>query len=369
MKNIPWKKHLEEIIPYKPGRPIEEVKRELGLERVIKLASNESPMGPSPKVIEAINASSGDINRYPDGGCYYLRRALSEKFSIGEDNIVFGNGSDEVILLALHAFVDPGDEVVVADPTFMIYHIASMVKKAELKTVPLRDLKYDLEGMLKQVTDKTKVVFIANPDNPTGSYANDEELRSFVEAVPRNVLVFIDEAYYEFASGGDYPETLDLIKREDRNIIVARTFSKAYGLAGLRIGYGLARKDLIGALNKVREPFNVNSLAQTAAIAALDDERYMRSCVELVKGEKERFYHKLKSLKIRYIPSRTNFILIDIGRDSTLFCNKLLKRGIIVRDMSSWRMKGFIRVNMGLKGENDAFFQAFEETLKETAAS
>ena len=322
-------------------------------------------MGPSPEVIKAINSASRDVNRYPDGGCYYLRKALSEKLSVEEDNIVFGNGSDEVILLALHAFVDPGDEVVVADPTFTIYHIASMVKKAVLKTVPLKNYKYDLKGMLKEVTNKTRVVFIANPDNPTGSYAGDKELRSFIEAVPENVLVFIDQAYYEFASGGDYPETIDLIKREDRNVVVARTFSKAYGLAGLRIGYGLARKDIITALNKVREPFNVNSLAQVAATAALRDEKYMTSSVEFVKGERERFYSRLKGLGIDHIPSRTNFILINIKRDSSVFFNKLLKKGIIVRDMSAWKMKGFIRVNMGLKEENNAFFRAFEETLKE----
>jgi histidinol-phosphate aminotransferase len=361
----PWKKHLDDIIPYKPGKPVEEVKRELGLERVIKLASNESPLGPSPAAVKAISSAASNVNRYPDGGCYYLRKALSEKLSVDGDNIVFGNGSDEIILLALHSFVDPGDEVVVADPTFMIYHIASMVKNARLRTVPLKNYRYDLKGMFDAVSPRTKVIFIANPDNPTGTYSNDKELRDFVEAVPGNVLVFIDEAYYEYASGGDYPETIDLIKREDKNVLVARTFSKAYALAGLRVGYGLGRKNLIGALNKVREPFNVNSLAQSAAVAALGDQQYMRSSVELVKTEKERVYSRLKDLGLGYIPSLTNFVLINVKRDSSVLFDKLLKKGIIVRDMSAWKMEGFIRVNMGLPEENDAFLRSFEQVLKD----
>ena len=365
----PWKRHLDDIIPYKPGKPIEEVKRELGLERVIKLASNESPMGPSPEAVRAISSAAAEVNRYPDGGCYYLRKALSEKLSVDGDNLVFGNGSDEIILLALHAFVDPGDEVVVADPTFMIYHIASMVKNARLRTVPLKNYRYDLKGMLAEVTPRTKVIFIANPDNPTGTYANDKQLRDFVEAVPGSVLVFIDEAYYEYASGGDYPETIDLIKREDKNVLVARTFSKAYALAGLRVGYGLGRKDMISALNKVREPFNVNSLAQAAAVAALRDQEYMKSSVKLVKTEKERFYSRLTDLGIEYLPSLTNFILINVKRDSSVFFDELLKKGVIVRDMSAWKMDGFIRVNMGLPEENDAFFRSFEEVLKDLPES
>lgn len=361
----PWKKHLDDIIPYKPGKPVEEVKRELGLERVIKLASNENPLGPSPGAVKAIRSAAGGVNRYPDGGCYYLRKALSQKLSVDGDNMVFGNGSDEIILLALHAFVDPGDEVVVADPTFMIYHIASMVKNARLRTVPLKNYKYDLKGMFKEVTPRTKVIFIANPDNPTGSYSSDKELRDFVEAVPGSVLIFIDEAYYEYASGGDYPETIDMIKRRDKNILIARTFSKAYALAGLRVGYGLGRKELIGALNKVREPFNVNSLAQTAAVAVLEDEEYMRSSVALVKTEKDRVYSRLDDLGVAYIPSLTNFVLINVKSDSSVFFDRLLRKGIIVRDMSAWKMDGFIRVNMGLPEENDEFLLAFEQVIKD----
>ncbi|MEA3489495.1 MAG: histidinol-phosphate transaminase [Candidatus Omnitrophota bacterium] len=368
MNKKPWMEHLDNIDPYRPGKPIEEVKRELGLDDVVKLASNENPLGPSPEVLKAITEAAKNANRYPDGGCYYLRKALSGRFSVPEDNFVFGNGSDEVIVLALHAFVAPGDEVIVADPTFLIYHIASMVKAARLRVVPLKNYKYDLEGMLEAVTDRTKVVFIANPDNPTGSYVTAGELEVFIEKVPENVLIFIDEAYYEFARGGDYPETLRLIERKDRNIVVARTFSKAYSLAGLRIGYGMARSDVAGTLNKVREPFNVNSLAQAAALAALEDTRHLERSVTLVLDEKERFYEKFVKLGVEYVSSRTNFVLVNTRRDSGRIFDYLLRKGVIVREMSAWRLDGFIRVNVGLPEENDRFFEVFEEALKEIPA-
>lgn len=364
MKKI-WKKHLDEVKPYKPGKPIEEVKRELGLEEVIKLASNENPLAPPEKVLRAICEKAKDINRYPDGGCFYLRKALSKKLSVSEGSLVFGNGSDELILIALRAFLEAGDEVVVADPTFLIYHIASMVKGANVKVVPLKDFKYDLEAMANAITEKTKVVFIANPDNPTGSYVTSEELSSFIEKVPEGVAIFLDEAYYEYARGGDYPETLELAGREDKNIVIARTFSKAYGLAGLRVGYGIMREDIAEVLNKVREPFNVNSLAQTAALAALEEESYMKKSVELVREEGKKFYEFFDSLRVKYIPSRTNFILIDTGKDASKIFESLLKEGIIVREMSGWGLKGFMRVNIGLPEENEAFFKAFERIIKE----
>lgn len=361
----PWKEILEQVTPYKPGKPIDEVKRELGLKNVIKLASNENPIRPSARVIKALAEGAKNVNRYPDGGCFYLRKALSEKLSVSGDNIVFGNGSDEIILLALHAFVDPGDEVIVADPTFLIYNIASMIKGADIKTIPLKNFKYDLEGMLGAVTDRTKVIFIANPDNPTGSYVTDGELKEFIEKVPEDVLIFMDEAYYEFAAGGDYPKTLPLIEREDRNVVIARTFSKAYGLAGLRIGYGIARKEIAQVLNKVREPFNVNSLAQAAALAVLEDDEYLNASVSLVKEEKERFYKVFEKLGAGYIPSRTNFVLVNTRSDSLKIADYLMKKGIIVREMTAWKLKGFIRVNIGLREENNAFFEAFTEIMRE----
>jgi len=360
-----WKKHLDDIKPYIPGKPIEEVKREIGLSKVIKLASNENALGPSASVIKAMVKAAPSVNRYPDGGCFYLKRALSEKLSIPEDSFIFGNGSDEVILLALRAFVAAGDEVVVADPTFLIYHIASMVSGAKVRTVPLKDLKYDLKGMLKAMNGKTKAVFIANPDNPTGSYVTDGELREFIEKVPEDVLVFLDEAYYEFASGGDYPETLDLIERADRNIVIARTFSKVYSLAGLRLGYGMARREIAAVIDKVREPFNINSMAQAAAVAAIKDKKHLTKSLALVKKEKKRFYKVFDSEGLKYVPSKTNFVLVDTARDSKQVFRYLLERGVIVREMTPWNLEGYIRVTMGLPEENDMFFKILKKALKE----
>lgn len=359
-----YKKYLDNIKPYKPGKPIEEVKRELGLGKVIKLASNESPRPPSKTVIEAVKKQVMSINRYPDGGCFYLREALSKKLNISGDNIVFGNGSDEIIILALETFIRPGDEVITANPTFLVYGIASMVKGAKVRRVPLNNYRYDLKAMLKAITRKTKVIFIANPDNPTGTYVTKKELNIFLKNVPKDILIFIDEAYYEFAKGADYPETLKMIKHENNNIIIARTFSKAYGLAGLRVGYGLARKDIACVLNKVREPFNVNSLAQCAAIAALKDDSYMEETIKFIEEEKKRYYDVFESLKVKYVPSKTNFILINTERDSKKIFNYLLTKGIITREMSAWGLDGFIRVTIGLAKENDVFFKTFKEGMK-----
>ncbi len=361
-----WKKSLDNIKSYQPGKPIDEVKRELGLKRVFKLASNENPYGPTEKVKEAILTAAGEVNRYPDGGCFKLRQVLSEKLSILADKIVFGNGSDELIVLALKAFVEPGDEVILSHPTFLVYKIASAIAEAKVVTVPVRDFKYDLDGMLSKITDKTKMIFIVNPENPTGTYVTEDEMKDFVEKVPPHVIVFIDEAYYEYAKGGDYPETINMIDREDRTVIVSRTFSKAYGLAGLRLGYTVARKDISMALNKVREPFNVNSVAQAAAVAALEDENGFARSVELVEKEKDKICKALNGMDVEFVPPKANFILIDTKRSSKKIFDFLLKEGVIVREMSSWSLDGFIRVSVGFPEENDAFIEAFEKALKLT---
>ena len=361
-----WKKSLDNIKSYQPGKPIDEVKRELGLKRVFKLASNENPYGPTEKVKEAILTAAGEVNRYPDGGCFKLRQVLSEKLSVSADKIVFGNGSDELIVLALKAFVEPGDEVILSHPTFLVYKIASAIAEAKVVTVPVRDFKYDLDGMLSKITDKTKMIFIVNPENPTGTYVTEDEMKDFVEKVPPYVIVFIDEAYYEYAKGGDYPETINMIDREDRTVIVSRTFSKAYGLAGLRLGYTVARKDISMALNKVREPFNVNSVAQAAAVAALEDENGFARSVELVEKEKDKICKALNGMDVEFVPPKANFILIDTKRSSKKIFDFLLKEGVIVREMSSWSLDGFIRVSVGFPEENDAFVEAFEKALKLT---
>jgi len=356
-----WKEILNKIKPYEPGKPIEEVQRELGLSYVIKLASNENPFPPSKKVMRAIADGSSDINRYPDGNCFYLRKTLSDKLSLDERNIVFGNGSDELIVLALRAFIKPGDEVITADPTFLIYSIAAAIEGAKVKTVPMKNLRYDLDAMAKKINKRTKIIFIANPDNPTGSYVSNKELKKFVKTIPKNVILFIDEAYYEFASGDDYPETLSWAGRKDKNIIITRKFSKAYALAGLRIGYGISRADIIAAMNKVREPFNINSLAQIAAIAAIEDISYMEKIVSFIRSEKERFYEFFSKSKIEYYPSLTNFILFRAKKNSKEEFMDLLREGVIVREMSAWHLNNFLRVNVGTKKENNRFFEVYQK--------
>ena len=364
MDNL-YRKILDDITPYEPGKPIEEVKRELGLDKVYKLASNENPYGPSGKVLDAIMDAARNANRYPDGGCFYLRQKLSAMLDVPPSELVFGNGSDELIILALRAFVHPGEEVIISDPTFMVYKIGARIAEAEVVAVPAVDFQYDLEAMLAKITPKTKMIFIANPENPTGTCISPEKMEELIEGVPRNVVVFIDEAYYEFAKGEGYPETIKYTRRKDRNVIVSRTFSKAYSLAGLRLGYIIARDDISRAVNKVREPFNVNSIAQAAAIAALDDIDSLRASLELVRTEKKRIYAALDGMDVKYVPSRANFILIDTGRDSKEVFQRVLKEGVIVREMSAWGLRGFVRMNIGLKEENDEFIRAFDKALRE----
>lgn len=365
------RKNILKIEPYQPGKPIEAVKRELRIDKVIKLASNENALGPSPKAVQAIKEAIEGINRYPDSDCFYLKRKLARKLNrsgfaaqarVSAENLVFGCGADEIIVLALRAFVDPGDEVVIARPTFLIYQIAALVADAKIKFVPLKDFRYDLEAMKRALTARTKIVFIANPDNPSGTYVNKEEVRKFMRGLPADTVVFFDEAYYELAEREDFPDTLNYLDKY--NVVVARTFSKAYGLSGLRIGYGIARPEIIGYLNRVREPFNVNTLAQAAALAALDDDEHLRRTLNLLREGKSYLYENLRKMNLSYIESVTNFILINMGGNAGGICRQLLEQGIIVRDMNAWGMADFIRVTVGTMAENKIFITALKKILK-----
>lgn len=349
---------------YVPGKPIEEVQRELGLKEVIKLASNENCMGPSPKALSAIRGVLPDINRYPDAASFALRRKLAKLLRVKGDNLIFGNGSDEVICMAVRAFVGPKDEVVIAKPTFLIYEIVSQLNDARVKTVPLTgELKYDLKAMKDAITKRTKIVFIANPDNPAGTYVSKLELDGFFRDLPRNVIVFLDEAYFEFANHmyRDYPNGLDYIKRP--GVIAARSFSKAYGLAGLRIGYGVASPEIIGYMERTREPFNVNMLAQAGALAALDDKKFLKGTVSHVAKEMRYMRQALKDIGLDSPKSATNFILVDVGCDCKYVFNELLKRGVIVRDMKAWGMDTYIRVTVGRRTENNKFLKALKSII------
>ena len=347
---------------YQPGAPIEEVKRRFALTSVIKLASNENALGPSPKAVAALRVAAASLHRYPDSTCRDLRAAVAKKLRVDPSSLIFGNGSDELIVLALRAFVDPGDAVVVAAPTFLIYELQARACGASVVVVPLKEYRYDLAAMKAAVTPHTKLVFIANPDNPTGTYVTKREFNAFLHGLPGQTIVFMDEAYYEFADAADYPQTLPSLKND--SLIVTRTFSKAYGLAGIRVGYGVAQPSMIAAMDAVREPFNVNSLAQAAACAALDDAEFLARTRRLIQHGRRYLTKEFEALKLRHVPSLANFILIQLGPGAPEVAQALLQRGVIVREMSAWKLSGCLRVTIGTMAENRKFIQALKHVLK-----
>lgn len=361
-----WEKYIKESLkdvkPYVPGRPIEEVKRELGLRHVVKLASNENPYPPSPKVLQAMATASRNVNRYPDGGCHYLREAISKKFNVDSRQIIFGNGSDELIVMAVRALVNDGDEVVIPKPSFLIYTIASQIAGARIKEIPLREFHYDLEAMQKAVTKKTRVIFLGNPDNPAGTYLTQKSMEEFLKRIPSETLVFMDEAYFEYVHANDYVDSLGLMKAFP-NLMVSRTFSKMYGLAGLRIGYAFADPELIGYFERLREPFNVNSMAQAAALACLKDSAYYRAIAKDVEEQRKYLYDQLDRCGVRYEKSFTNFILVSSPIPARDMTRKLLQQGVIIRDMTNWGLTDYIRVSIGRASENKKFIKAFQKCL------
>ncbi len=346
---------------YRPGTPIEEVKRKLGLKHVIKLASNENALGPSPKAIAALRKATASLNRYPDATCHLLKAKLAAHLGVESSSLIVGNGSDELLVLALRAFVDPGDEVIVAEPTFLIYALQAKACGAKVTAVPLRHSRYDLPAMKAAITSKTKLVFIANPDNPTGTYVTARELSAFMQGLPRHVVVVVDEAYYEFVEARDYPQTVPQVRRYP--LLVTRSFSKAYGLAGLRVGYGVAEPSLIRALDAVREPFNVNTLAQVAAAAALDDRAFLAKSRRMLREGRRYLTKELAKLHLRPVPSVANFFLIELGPRALKVADALLRRGVIVREMSAWKLSGFIRVTIGTMPENRRYIRVLKECV------
>ncbi|MEK6568409.1 MAG: histidinol-phosphate transaminase [Candidatus Omnitrophota bacterium] len=350
------------ITPYQPGRPIEEVKRQLGLKEVIKLASNENPLGPSPMAVRAIKEALGKINRYPEGSCFYLRQALSKKLKVGADNLIFGNGSDEIIDIIIKTFCQEDEEILTSEVSFLEYKIIAQQNCRRVRTVPLKDFKYDLSALRNNIGPKTRVIFIANPNNPTGSYVSKKEVEDFLLSLPENVLVVFDEAYFEFVDRKDFPDVLKYIEN-GRNVMILRTFSKIYGLAGLRIGYGIAKNEFIQYLERCRQPFNVNLLAQEAAQAALSDSVFVKKSKKIAAEGKEYLYQNLEKMGIEYIPSATNFILLNLKRDGIEVFKKLLKKGVIIRDMRQYGLKDFIRVTIGMEKENKKFIEVLKKTL------
>jgi histidinol-phosphate aminotransferase len=360
---FPLNPNLERLPVYQPGRPIEEVARELGLPatEIIKLASNENPLGPSPKALAAMEQVLRHLHLYPDGNAFYLKRKLAEKLGVAPQNLTLGNGSNEIIEFVGHALLSPGVDVVVSQYCFAIYPIVARLFGANLITVPAKNLGHDLEAMLRAITPRTKVVFVANPNNPTGTRVANTDLNNFVNSVPSQVLLVLDEAYIEFLD--DPPDSLTLIRSGQKpNLLLMRTFSKIFGLAGLRLGYGIASPELIGALEKVRQPFNINSIAQAGALAALDDVEHRRKTKENNTSGLKFFENACRQLRLGFIPSAANFILVRVGQGARVF-DQLQKHGVIVRPMDSYQLGEWIRISVGTPSENERCVQALEKIL------
>jgi histidinol-phosphate aminotransferase len=355
------RKSVLDIAAYQPGKPIDEIKRQLKLRDVIKLASNENPIGVSKLAKEKIKKAVSSINRYPDGNCFYLRNALSKKLKIRTDNLMFGNGSDEIIDIIIKTFVEDEENVITADITFLEYEIISKVNNRQIITVPLRYFKYDLEGLKKRVNNKTKLIFISNPNNPTGTYVNRYEVDDFLKGLSENVIVVFDEAYDLFVDVNDFPDSFYYLNK--KNVIILKTFSKAYGLAGLRIGFAVARPELISYMERVRQPFNVNALAQVAAMAAIEDRKFLNKTRRLIIQGRRYICKELDKSGITYIPTVANFILIDAGKDGLGVFRSMLKYGVIVRDMQQYGLKNFIRVTVGTQKENQRFIRILKKVL------
>lgn len=356
---LPYRDVFKDILPYVPGKPISDVQRELGLSRVIKLASNENPFGCSERVTSALQEGLSDLSLYPDGNATILREKLAQKLGLKPEQFIFGAGSNEIITFIAQLFLDPDDESVYAEPSFSWYDTAVKATGAKAVTIPLKDFAHDLEAMKNAVTDKTKVIWICNPNNPTGTIITSAQQDAFLQAIPSNIVVVLDEAYYEFARGGEYPESIPLVEKYP-NLIVLRTFSKAYGLASLRVGYGIASEEMISYLNRIRPPFNVNTLAQIAAVAALDDQQFVRKTLQKNRTGLEQLYSGFEKLNLRYVKSHANFIWVETPFPSGEMFQKLLHKGVIVRPfMDKW-----LRITVGTEEENDVLIQALNELLQ-----
>jgi histidinol-phosphate aminotransferase len=343
---------------------MEEVERELGLDEVIKLASNENPLGPSPLAIQAIREALQGLHRYPHGDCHSLRHRLSRHLGVQPEELCFGNGSNELLELVTRAFLGPGDEAVMGNPAFVVYRSVCQAVGCEIREVPLKDYTHDLHGMLQAVTARTKLVFLGNPNNPTGTCVSPTDLHAFVGALPRNVILVVDEAYREYLPRDLQPNLLKYV-RDGRYLLALRTFSKAYGLAGLRIGYGVGPAAMIEILNRVRQPFNVNALAQEGARAALDDEAHLEETLRTTEAGRRSLQARLDEMGVSYTPSVANFILVDVGVEGKAVSTALLRKGVIVRSMEGYGLPTHIRITVGTAQENARAIKALSEALDE----
>ena len=362
--------------PYQPGKPIDELQRELGINEVVKLASNENPLGPSPRAMEAIQNQLIETARYPDGNGFVLKSALADHLGVTKAQITLGNGSNDVLELIARAFAGSNDEIIFSQYAFAIYPIVTQAINAKAVKVPAKNWGHDLDAMSVAVNGATKVIFIANPNNPTGTWLTEKQLLGFLQKVPRKVLVVMDEAYFEYASDArmgvaDYPNAIKLLPRFP-NLIVTRTFSKAYGLAGLRVGYSVSHEDIADLLNRVRQPFNVNHLGMVAAAAALDDGEYLQRSLQMNCEGLKQLQDGFNALGLEYIPSCGNFLSVEVGeKDGDSAANiyeALLREGVIVRPVANYNMPNHLRVSVGLASENERFLKALTKAMTACSA-
>lgn len=359
-----FRKELAYLKPYVPGKPIEEVQKEYGIEEVVKLASNENQLGPSPKAVEAVKRELENIHIYPDPTASELRKELGRRYDIEPDNIVVGNGGEQILEIIAETFINADDEVITADTTFDILGIHVSHMGGKVVTVPLKGYKQDFEGFIKAINENTKLIYVCNPNNPLGNIATKEEVEYLADNVPEDVVIVFDEAYYDFAKvNPDYPETIDILKRRP-NTIILRTFSKVTGIAGVRIGYAITSNEIAKEMNKVKGTFNVNRLAQAAALGALNDEEHIKKTVELNYKSLSMMEETFEELGLEYVKSNANFIFVNVGKDSRVVSEELLKRGIVIKAGYIWGWNTWLRVSTGTIEQTEKFLSALKEVLK-----
>ena len=354
---------VRELQPYQPGKPVEELQRELGLSNIVKLASNENPLGASEKVKASLQVVLGELSRYPDGSAYLLKQALGDHLGVAENRITIGNGSNDLLELVARVFLRPGDEAIVSRHAFVVYPLVTKAVGAELITVPARNWGHDLKAMAAAVTERTRMLFIANPNNPTGTWIAEQELLELLERLPESVLVVLDEAYFEYVQRTDYPNGLTLADRYP-NLVITRTFSKVYGLASLRVGYAVSHPDIADLMNRIRQPFNVNAMSLAAAEAALSDQDYVRRSVDVNNSGMGQLVDGLNQLGLNHIPSVGNFITVGLDGDAMPVYDALLREGVIVRPIGVYEMPNHLRVTVGLEEENRRFLDSLQKVLR-----
>ena len=357
-------KGVQGLHPYQPGKPIDELERELGISGIVKLASNENPLGPSPKALKAIEGAFQDLCRYPDGNGFCLKNALAERYQLEINQVTLGNGSNDLLEIIARVFADSSSEIIFSQYAFAVYPIVTQALGAKAVEVPAIEWGHDLDAMAKSITNKTKLIFIANPNNPTGTYVKTEEIGRFMELVPENVIVVLDEAYGEYIDETcvDFPDGIQLLSKHS-NLIITRTFSKAWGLASLRVGYALSSPDIADLLNRVRQPFNVDTFALEAATAVLGDSDYLERSRKTNSEGMTQLIEGFDQLGLPYIPSVGNFITFDTGRDGMVVFQALLQKGVIVRPVANYGMPQHLRVSIGLTQENSRFLLALKDVL------